>query len=64
MQQLKNGKSERVDGKPAPTIKAMGPESITAFVKLFSKIYKTRVWPEDWWKSVLVRTEKRPQTAR
>ena len=64
MQQVKNGKSEGVDGKPAATIKAMGAESMNAFVKFFSNIYKTRVWPEDWWKSILIRTEKRPQTAR
>ena len=64
MQQLKNGKSQGVDVIPVEMIKAMGLESMNAFVKLFSNIYKTRVWPEDWLKSILVRTEKRPQTAR
>ena len=64
MQQLKNGKSEGVDGIPVELVKAMSPESMNAFLKLFSNMYKTRVWPKDWLKSILVRIEKRPQTAR
>ena len=65
MQQLKNGKSQGVDGFiPVEMIKAMGPESMNAFKKLFSNIYKTGVWHEDWLKSILVRTEKRTQTKR
>ena len=48
MQQLKNGKSQGVDGIPVEMIKAMGPESMTAFEKLFSNIYKTGDWPADW----------------
>ena len=64
MQQLKNGKLERVDSVPVETMKAMGPQSMNAFVKLCSNIYKTRVWPEGWRKLILVRKEKRPQTAR
>ena len=62
--QLKNGKSQGVDVIPVEMIKAMGPESMNAFVKLFSNIYKIRFWPEDWLKSILVRMEKRPQTER
>ena len=42
MQQLKNGKSQGVDVIPVEMIKAMGPENMNAFVKLFSNIYKTR----------------------
>ena len=64
MQQLKNGNSQGGDGIPVEMVKAMGPESMNAFVKLFSNIYKTRVWCKDWLKSILVRIEKRPQTAR
>ena len=64
MQQLKKRKSQGGDGIPVEIVKAMGPESMNAFVKLFSNIYKTRVWPEDRLKLILERIEKRPQTAR
>ena len=64
MQLLKNGKLERVDGIPVETMKDMGQQSMNAFIKLCSNIHKTRVWPKDWRKLILVRKEKRPQTAR
>ena len=39
-------------------IKAIGPESMNIFVKLCGNIYRTRVWPDDWPKSILLRIEK------
>ena len=64
MQQLKKGKLQGVHGIPEEMVKAMGPESMNAFVKLFSNNCKTGVWPKDWLKSILVRIEQSAQTAR
>ena len=57
--QLKDGKSEGVDGIPAEMWKVLGTET---FVGLCCTIYNTGVWPEDWMRSVLTLIEKKPQT--
>ena len=62
--QLKDGKSEGLDGIPAEMWKVLGTEGTEAFVGLCCTMYNTRVWPEDWIRSVLIIIEKRPQTTK
>ena len=59
-----DGKSEGADGIPAEMWKTIGTVGVDTFVELWSNIYRTGVWPEDWLELVLIPIEKKSESTR
>ncbi|XP_023225444.1 uncharacterized protein LOC111626342 [Centruroides sculpturatus] len=64
IKELKNKKSEGVDGIPAEFLKGLGKEGIEKITDLCNLIYKTGEWPEDFAQSILIPIPKKAKAKK
>ena len=56
---MKKGKSAGIDNIPAELVQAGGDDEITAFTKIFNKIWQTGDWPTPWTQSLVITLPKK-----
>ena len=56
---MKIGKSAGIDNIPAELIKYGGPEMINALTIICQRIWKSKEWPDEWTKSILIPLPKK-----